>query len=159
MRRILITLMALMVFPIYSVAEITLADLSGMSYDELVDLKDTIDLAIWSSNEWQEVQVPYGVWVVGEDIPAGKWTIKPVDWGRAYIHWGSRLNASGTDVDYGGSKDVYECEWIYDEWNDFYTKGNPTSVTWDLKEGQFFVVKEGIVVFSPYSGKLALGFK
>lgn len=28
-------------------------DLSGMTYAELVALKDQIDLAIWNSNEWQ----------------------------------------------------------------------------------------------------------
>ena len=30
-------------------------DLSGMSYDELVALKDRINLAMWQSDEWQMV--------------------------------------------------------------------------------------------------------
>ena len=51
-------------------------DLSGLSYDELVALKDRIDLAIWNSQEWQEVEVPQGLYVVGKDIPSGTWTKK-----------------------------------------------------------------------------------
>ena len=51
-------------------------DLSGMSYDELVALRDQINLAIWNSQEWQEVTVPEGIWIVGEDIPAGHWSIR-----------------------------------------------------------------------------------
>ena len=30
-------------------------DLSGMSYEELVALKDRINLAMWESDEWEEV--------------------------------------------------------------------------------------------------------
>ena len=33
-------------------------DLSGMSFDELVALRDQLNLAIWNSQEWQEVTVP-----------------------------------------------------------------------------------------------------
>ena len=50
-------------------------DLSKLSYEELVELKDQINLAIWQSKEWEEVEVPQGIWEVGKDIPEGKWTI------------------------------------------------------------------------------------
>lgn len=156
MKKIIAILTALLIFPVCCIAEI---DLTGMTYDELVALKDQINLAIWNSEEWQEVEVPYGVWEVGVDIPAGKWTVKPVEGTRANIHWGSRLNASGTDVDYQSSKDIYELERIYHKNYRSYEPGDPTEVTWDLQDGQFFVVTEGIVIFSPYSGKPSLGFK
>ncbi len=35
-------------------------DLSHMSFEDLVTLKDQINLAIWNSKEWQEVTVPQG---------------------------------------------------------------------------------------------------
>lgn len=156
MKKLIAFIIALILCPVWSIAEI---DLSGMTYDELVALKDKINLAIWASDTWQEVEVPYGVWIVGEDIPAGKWTVKPISGTRANVHWGSRLNESGTDIHYDNSKDIYEMEWIYSKDYRSYDLGDPTEVTWNLADGQYFVVAEGIVVFSPYSGKPSLGFK
>lgn len=154
MKRIITLLLALILCPSFALAQV---DLSGMTYDELVALKDQINLAIWASDTWQEVEVPYGVWVVGEDIPVGKWTIKPVQGTSANVHWGSKLDEAGTDIGFNG--DIYEMEWIYDKEYRNYEVGDPTEITWDLKEGQYFVVANGIVVFSPYSGKPSLGFK
>ena len=68
MKRIIcwtITLMILFAVPCSCAEDI---DLSGMSIDELVELKDRINLAIWNSQEWEEVTVPQGEWIVGEDI-------------------------------------------------------------------------------------------
>lgn len=132
-------------------------DLSGLSYDELVALKEKIDIAIWNSKEWQEVEVPKGVWVVGEDIPAGKWTIKAADGITAFIFWGDMLDATGTSISYNAK--VYESEYLYSETYRYYEKGEATTVTWDLKKGQYFIVEDGIALFTPYSGKPSLGFK
>ena len=68
-------------------------DLSQLSIDELVALKDKINLAIWNSQEWQEVKVPQGVWKVGEDIPAGHWSIEACPGGWANIYNGMILIA------------------------------------------------------------------
>lgn len=51
-------------------------DLSGMSFDELIALQEQVNIALWNSDGWKEVTVPVGVYKVGEEIPAGKWTIK-----------------------------------------------------------------------------------
>lgn len=132
-------------------------DLSGMSYDELVALKDQIDLAIWSSEEWQEVEVPQGVWVIGEDIPAGKWCIKAADGLSATINWGDALDASGVDLSYEG--EIWVMEVVYSENYDYYSYGDATEVIWDMKEGNYFIVSDGIALFTPYAGKPGLGFK
>ena len=132
-------------------------DLSALSYDELVALKEQINLAIWKCQEWQEVEVPQGVWVVGEDIPAGKWTIKAANGVRATVYWGDTLDASGMSLSY--SSRIYELETLYSVNHSRYDRGDPTEVTWDLKEGQYFIVANGIVVFTPYAGKPSLGFK
>lgn len=154
MKKILAILLVLILCPAWSIAEV---DLSGMTFDELVALKDQINLAIWSSDTWQEVEVPYGVWVVGEDIPAGKWTIKAADGIEAVIYWGDKLEESGVEISYKGN--LYEGERITSTSYRYYEKGDPTEVTWDLKDGQYFSVNEGVAVFSPYSGKPSLGFK
>ena len=75
-RTIAMVIVFLLVLSDITFAEV---DLSGMSYDELVILKDRIDKTIWDSQEWQEVTVPQGLYKIGEDIPAGKWTILASD--------------------------------------------------------------------------------
>lgn len=155
MKRILVLVLAVMMLIGGAMAEGI--DLSGMSFDELVALKEQLNLAIWNCQEWQEVEVPKGVWVVGEDIPAGKWTIKAADGLTAYIGWGDMLNETGTDVSYNGN--IYESELLLSVNYDYYEKGDATEVTWELEDGQYFIVNDGIALFSPFSGKSSLGFK
>lgn len=50
-------------------------DFSRYSYEELLELQAALNKALWASDGWQNVSVPAGVYVVGEDIPAGHWTI------------------------------------------------------------------------------------
>ena len=58
MKRFFCILFAFVLLPVFSLAD--LPDLSGLSYDELVQLRDQINLAIWNSEEWEEVSVPSG---------------------------------------------------------------------------------------------------
>ena len=51
-------------------------DLSGMSFDELIDLRSQLEKEILSRPEWKEVTVPAGRWIVGQDIPEGTYCIK-----------------------------------------------------------------------------------
>ena len=44
--------------------------------------------------------------------------------------------------------------------NKYYSEAyDLTEVSWDLKDGHYIVVDDGIAVFTPYSGKPSLGFK
>lgn len=155
MKKILPLILALLCFA--GVASAEANALSGMNYEELVALKDRINLAIWNSKEWQEVEVPKGVWVIGQDIPAGKWTIKAADGLTTMMEWGDVLDESGNGLSWSGR--IYEMELLYSVNYEYYEKGKSTEVTWDLKDGQYFIVEYGIAVFSPYSGKQSLGFK
>lgn len=155
MKRILVLFMALLC--IAGVASAEAIDLSGMSYEELVALREQVDLAIWNSEEWQEVEVPQGVYVVGQDIPAGKWTIKAADGITADVEWGDMLDASGAGLAWGGR--IYEMEFLKSVNYRYYEKGQSTEVTWDLKDGQYFIVGDGVALFTPYSGAKSLGFK
>ncbi len=135
-------------------------DLSSMSYDELVALKDQINLALWESEKWEEVTVPQGVYQVGADIPAGHWTIKASEtdsYASAYVKCGKTLSANKKDL----------------EWDDYYasaslvsdkSKGyNPitdiTETDFELENGMYVIVEYSSVVFTPYTGKTSLGFK
>ena len=129
-------------------------DLSELSFDELVELKDRINMAIWESEEWQEVEVPQGVWEVGEDIPAGKWTIRALDEGTTSISVGKELKNGGTDVK------VISFQQVRSPLHRSYKDGKDVPEwTIELEEGQFVQIQSGTAVFSPYSGKPSLGFK
>lgn len=129
-------------------------DLSDFTYDDLVALKDQINLAIWNSERWEEVEVPQGVWEVGADIPAGKWTIKAVPGGNTYLKVGIELTDGGTDVKAKFTVD------IYDPGHRSYTEGQKlTESTIDLVDGQYVSVNYATAIFMPYAGKPSLGFK
>lgn len=74
-------------------------DLNGMSFEELLALRDAVERALWDSPEWATVEMPAGLYHVGEDIPAGRYEIRLADAdapGYAFI---GRLNDTGTKVD------------------------------------------------------------
>ena len=129
-------------------------DLSGMTFDELVALRDQIDLAIWNSQEWQEVEVPQGVWQVGADIPAGKWTIKPVAAGQTYVTIGNELKDAGTNVKYKNGQ-LLRAE----DWYAYNPSSDVPSWNVELTDGQYLQFTFGPAVFTPYAGKPSLGFK
>ena len=140
-------------------------DLSGMSYDELVALKNKINLAMWNSEEWQEVTVPQGVWIVGEDIPVGTWTVKCADVSRdSYsltdcdFQWGQYLSDNGQYIEWKGRYDVTN---IYNPNNKYYKEGQITEYTFTAEAGYYVVIRDHgcPAVFSPYTGKPDLGFK
>lgn len=129
-------------------------DLSGLSYDELVALRDQINLAIWNSEEWQEVTVPQGVWEVGADIPEGKWTIRALPGGQTWPRWGKELKDGGVSV-----KTLEYCL-IYSPTNRFYEEGKDvTEWTIELSAGEYLEIGSGSAVFTPFAGKPSLGFK
>ena len=153
MKKLLACVLALILIGCAALAEI---DLSGMSYEELVALKDQINLAIWNSAEWQEVEVPTGVWVVGEDIPAGWWTVRPATENEYfYVSVFDEINDTSSGPRPGCG--FYEnCE-ISAEGEVFGTK-IPTEASIELKDGWYFKTT-GYAIFTTYSGKPDLGFK
>ena len=143
------------IIPAVGLAEINLA---SMSYQELVELRDQIDLAIWTSQEWQEVTVPQGVYEVGKDIPDGHWTVKPIDGAQCIISWGSELEEGKKDIAYSGS--VHEFTDLCSPTNKYFKKGRDKSEEdIELANGQFVVITYSDMIFTPYAGKPSLGFK
>lgn len=133
-------------------------DLSGMTYDELVALKDKINLAIWNSQEWQEVEVPQGVWKIGEDIPVGHWTIK-TNSDYAHIVVCTALDESGKDVDAWNSAFYYAESINSKEYKYFDKNSDLSEIDFDFKAGQYIIIESGSVIFTPYAGKPGFGFK
>ena len=160
MKKLFIFLLILAMVPIIALAD--LPDISGLTYDELVELKNQINLAMWSSSEWQEVEVPIGLWEIGKDIPAGTWRITPIEnTNSMHLWYGDVLNESGTDAGYGwdyvngyngvlSTKKNKDGSWKYPD--------DPHFVERPLKEG-WYVKNNGPVIFTPPQGKPDLGFK
>jgi hypothetical protein len=158
MKRIVVLLIvAVLMLP--AVALAANVDLSGMSFDELVALKQRINLALWSADEWQEVTVPQGVYEIGVDIPAGHWTIKAADGQHIMVCWGTALDESGTGISCGAEDSFYIVDFVTSETSDYFEQDDKLQLDYDLKEGQYFVIDRGYAVFSPFSGKPDLGFK
>lgn len=134
-------------------------DISGLSYDELVTLRDRINMAIWQSDEWQEVMVPQGVWKVGEDIPAGHWTVKCAPkWFATEISWGESLSENGEEISWRGKYSVYN--YVYNPDYEYYEEGmGVTEYSFEVVDGDYIVVSSGSAIFMPYAGKPSLGFK
>ena len=160
MKRIAVLVFAL----ILAASALAEVDLTGMTFEELVALKDQINLAIWNSEEWQEITVPQGRWIVGEDIPAGKWTVKCADINRdeydmrqTYILWSNALESDG-DISYAGRHGV---ERIYNPDHRTYEQGSITECVFEFKDGDYVIVdnRHAPAVFTPYAGKQSLGFK
>lgn len=106
-------------------------DISGMSYDELIKLQAEVNKAIWASDGWKEVEVPVGVFEVGKEIPAGKWTIKKATNNYTYFRVGKRF-VKGEVEDYSFTSDL------------------ESEINLILDEGTYVEISYYPVIFTPY---------
>lgn len=158
MKKLIIFILCVALLPAAALAD--LPDISNLTYDELVELKNKINLAIWNSQEWQEVTVPVGMWKIGEDIPAGKWHISVSP--EAKKTWGSftycdLLDETGIKPGNRFSCDIYVSQTLNRE--DADDGSDPTYIEIELKSGCYFFIDKASLVFTPPQGKPDLGFK
>lgn len=73
MKKLLSVILSVFILSSAALAEI---DLESMSYDELYYLYQRVQVQLMKRNEWKEVTAPVGIWKVGEDIPAGSYSIR-----------------------------------------------------------------------------------
>ena len=159
MKKLLCTLLSLVLLccltlPVYA-EEI---DLSVLTWDELLDLKAQITMEQLTRDEWQEVDVPQGVYKVGEDIPAGKWTIKSIGSRRwCNIEIGDKLADNGNELDMWGNNVSY---YIYNPEHPNFEIGDCTETVVTLRDGYYVEIDNygNHALFCTYTGK-NLGFK
>lgn len=98
------------------------------------------------TSEWQEVEAPAGLYLVGVDIPAGKWTVSMnKQWARIKI--GSKLEANQNE---GSSKS-----------SDYYTvqiNQEVPSQTITFLDGQYVEIYNAGLIFTTPTGS-SLKFK
>ena len=150
---IIVALVLALLLPAAALSD--LPDISGLSYEELAQLKDQIALAIWNSEEWEEVTVPAGTWEVGKDIPAGHWQIRIADHGLTNVWYCEKVDELGQPVCFG-AKYIHK-ELASEDFRGFKETYNIV-IDYDLKEG-WFLYYDAAVIFSPYAGHADFGFK
>ena len=113
-------------------------DLSGLSFEQLVALRDQLNLAIWNSQEWKEVTVPAGVWKIGEDIPAGHWSFRQEeDHDFTVVYYCDILDAAEKGPGTG-----------WDGWMEMFTEPDQVEDL-NMKEGMYFI-NNYPMIFTPY---------
>ena len=148
MKRLIALLLAcLLVVPCAFAEDI---DLSSLSFNDLVILKERISQELTTRPEWKSVPVPPGLYQVGVDIPAGEWCLKCAD-SSVFVHvtCGTKLNDTKTDVD--GGFEFYDL--IYKEEDGSRT----TYINAVLYDGLYLKVEDGSVLFTTPE-KITLGF-
>jgi len=151
MKKLFALLLALaLILPAAALAD--LPDLTGLSFDDLIKLREKVNLAIFSSDGWQEVTVPAGIWKIGKDIPAGHWSFRPAnESGYFTVYYCNKLNSVGTEAadDADGWFEIMSGNLSDDEYHVMDLK---------MKKG-WYLLNEGELIFTPYVGKPDLGFK
>lgn len=127
--------------------------LSTLDPEELHDVISAASSVLLSKSEWESVTVPVGFYVVGEDIPAGHWSISFAPGEYALIEYFHKTDATGKKP--------------ADLFNDYYSEGisDPSSsfgsiysfreIDLDLQEGWHVVITYGSLVFKPYTGRFS----
>ena len=155
MKRILTVILALVLLCPSALADV---DLTGMSFDELVALRDRIDLAIFSSAEWQQVEVPAGVWTIGEDIPEGHWTITLAYESLGNVFYVDRLDDFGKAPGAGWLGYAESLSTVRKKDGSLYDPSRPQSFDLEMKAGMYLINSSAILI-TPYAGKPDLSFK
>ena len=153
MKRLISLVFALCFIPAVSLA--SAPDLSSLTFDELVSLREQLNIAIWNCQEWKEVTVPEGTWIVGIDIPAGHWTIRPAHFDYFYISVFDKADEIGKGP--GKSSYYWSSELLSPGYPMPLDSVCPSEVDVILKDGWYFRAG-GDVVFSPYTGHPDFGF-
>ena len=116
----------------------------------LFNLAQDIDAKLRTMDNWEEVVVPPGLWEIGKHIPAGLWTIWPMENSHASMFCSDRLNDQG-----------YPDKWAVRNGNGFIlSPSNPEydphifKDRWsiDVPDGWYFYVELDSVIFTPYTG-------
>ena len=150
MKKLLAIILAVtMLLPTVALSD--LPDLSSLSLEELHELRKTVCAEILSRSQWESVTVPPGFYVIGEDIPAGHWTIKYKDPYAAVLYF-TKADATGKNPDYFNGGAVYQAN-IGAPGNDLESLYNLKETDIDLIAGCYLTIEFGSVIFEPFTGR------
>ncbi|MBE5792440.1 MAG: hypothetical protein E7322_09835 [Clostridiales bacterium] len=134
MKKIVALLLALL-FVLASVPVYAKTDFDSYTTEELISLRVSINVELLLRGAEKDFVVPIGVYTVGEDIPAGSYTVRAVTYGYITLY-------EDADSFYSFSEGINNADGEY--------IGKLT-----LEKGNIVKVLSGRLLFSPYQG---LGF-
>lgn len=153
MKRVLLVALVLMLaLPAFADVGI---DLSGLTIEQLVELRNLAQAEMMNRPQWQQVIVPKGVWKIGTDIPARHFVISVSEETETYtnITYAEKLTPDGKTAISDGSCFCGRYT-VYNSTR--YNKSQ--SIDLDLIDGMYLIVEDDPVVFTLYPGKPDLGF-
>ena len=142
MKRLIAILLLSVVFIFqYSFAEF---DLSRMELSDLLALRGAVDTAIWNSDEWEATVLPVGAYIIGEDVPAGRWVIRAHGDGFSTVVYGEGLSG------YDHVDTLQENGRVCPSALALDSPGYTHSYRWSLIEGYMLVIRDAPVeLFRP----------
>lgn len=119
--------------------------------EQLYMLLSIVQSEILSRSEWKEVTVPPGNYVIGEDIPAGHWTIKYAPGEISIIEYFQNANHTGIEP----ADSLYDLNtWgIVDPTHELSSLYDRTEIDLQLTEGYHLNVTIGPAIFVPFTGR------
>lgn len=138
-------------------------DLTGMSLEELVALRDQVDVAIAELLKGKIVVLPAGVYQVGKDIPAGHWSITASKddniFGWSVFTYCSELDSTGAQAGNRWTMDVYYSKQVRNPESDAAV--SLTNIDIEIEDGNYIIIEYAPLIFTPstrnYGGKLSGG--
>lgn len=122
----------------------------AQDYDELVIAYEQASRALWYASDWQSVIVPWGVWEIGKDIPAGKWRIETATYTSVSITYSSKVHDGGSYLyisDASFEDSIKSPNRISgDPWDVVY-------VDLDMRKGSYLQVKYTMARLTPIESK------
>ena len=124
-------------------------NLSGMSFDELVELRRQVILSMWANDEWNDAVLPVDIYKVGVDIPAGKWVLSPYyETALVSVHCFTQTDEYG--IDPADSAEVrYRIAGNTYDLTELTSREYRGSVELELIEGTYIATFLSYVTFTP----------
>ena len=150
MKKVLSLILALVLL----IGSVALADidLTGMSFNELRILYEQVQQALINTKQGGTVKVGSGLFIVGKDIPSGKWSITAEEGGHVFLSVYKSFDETRNE-----GKGIFTYDWIYSPSHRSYDEGDTTEMTVYLQDGYCVEITSGSVLFTP-ANSLSAGF-
>ena len=125
------------------------------SYTELVEVYALAGRRMWAAVDWETVVIPWGIWEIGVDIPAGRWKLEAATDTSSEIAYGPILSEGGAELPLSTA---YAEEQLVSVNSPAYDKWDASEIELELKKGSYLQVKYGAVRLTPLEKKSAYLF-
>lgn len=151
---IVVSLILALILPVAAPAE---NQFSEYTVDQLYLILNDVRKEILQKSQWDEVTVPPGYYVIGEDIPVGHWTIKYSTGEVSLIEYFK--NPDSTGIMPADSLSDYESWAIGDPDNSLSSIYDKKEIDLQLTDGYHLNISVGSVIFVPFTGRQSPFFK